>query len=352
MVEAQINGISKLCIVDTGASISLVSKNEWQLKGNNASLTPSDIVAEAANNSPIGILGKTALDVKDDPGHISCHEFYVASDMISEIILGLDWLMSNKVNVDLSRMVLTFPDLSTKPLSVFDSTVLEPLAVVLDEDIEVPAKHEIFQTARIRNPTISESILEPNMKLSGKGVLVARVVVQPKEQRVPIQIINPGTEPVKLYKGMEVGYLQQVDDVEMSDPILIPKDSPNDINFQLDHLQPEQKTRMEHLLNSHNMFATNSGELGLTSVSEHKIETQDAVPIKQLPRRLPNALRPVVEEQVSEMLENQVIKPSNSPWASSIVLVRKKDGDWRFCIDFRKLNEVTVKDAFPLPPSC
>ena len=144
---------------------------------------------------------------------------------------------------------------------------------------------------------------------------------------------------------MKVGNLQQVDDVEMSDPILIPKDSPNDVNFQLDHLQPEQKTRMEHLLNSHN----DSGELGLTSVSEHKIETQDAVPIKPLPRRLPNALRPVVEEQVSEMLENQVIKPSNSPWASPIFLGRKKDGDWRFCIDFRKLNEVTVKDAFPLP---
>jgi hypothetical protein len=163
MVESQINGKSKHCIVDTGASISLVSKNEWQLlKGTNASLTPSDVVAEAANNSPIGILGKTALDVKFDTGHISCHEFYVASDMISEIIFGLDWLMSNKVNVDLSIMVLTFPDLSTKPLSVFDSTVSEPLAVVLSEDIECPAKHEIFQTARIRNRTISESVLGPN----------------------------------------------------------------------------------------------------------------------------------------------------------------------------------------------
>ncbi len=68
-----------------------------------------------------------------------------------------------------------------------------------------------------------------------------------------------------------------------------------------------------------------------------------------MPRRLPNALRPVVEEQVSEMLEKEVIQPSNSPWASPIVLVRKKDGTWRFCIDFRKLNEVTIKDAFPLP---
>jgi hypothetical protein len=108
------------------------------------------------------------LDVKVDHGHMSCHEFYVAGDMIFEIILDLDWLISNTVNVDLSRMVLTFPDLSSKPLSVFYSTVSESLAVVLDEDIEVPAKHEIFQIARIRNPTISESILEPNMKLSGK----------------------------------------------------------------------------------------------------------------------------------------------------------------------------------------
>ena len=79
MVEAQINRKPKLCIVDTGASISLVSRDEWQLlKENNSSLTPSDIVAEAANNSPIGIIGKTALNVKVDPGNMTSHEFYVA----------------------------------------------------------------------------------------------------------------------------------------------------------------------------------------------------------------------------------------------------------------------------------
>ncbi len=83
---------------------------------------------------------------------------------------------------------------------------------------------------------------------------------------------------------------------------------------------------MEHLLNIYqDNFATGSGELGLTSVTEHKIETQDAVPAKQFPQRLPNALRPVVE-QVSEMLEKEVIQPSHSSWASPIVLVRKKDG--------------------------
>ncbi len=74
MPEAQINGKSKLCIVDTSASISLVSKDEWQLlKGNNSSLTPSDTVPEAANNSPLEIFGKTALNVKVDPGNMTSH---------------------------------------------------------------------------------------------------------------------------------------------------------------------------------------------------------------------------------------------------------------------------------------
>ena len=60
-------------------------------------------------------------------------------------------------------------------------------------------------------------------------------------------------------------------------------------------------------------------------------------------------LRQEVDKQVGEMLDSGVIRPSKSPWASPIVLVKKKDGAWRFCVDFRKLNDVTLKDSFPLP---
>ncbi|CAB4032467.1 zinc knuckle [Paramuricea clavata] len=91
MVETTINGKNKLCIVDTGASISLVSKDQWQpLKLDDTPLFPSDIVAEAANNSPIGILGKTTLNVQFDENNKSSHDFYVANEMVSEIILGLE----------------------------------------------------------------------------------------------------------------------------------------------------------------------------------------------------------------------------------------------------------------------
>ncbi|GFW96791.1 hypothetical protein TNCV_2159271 [Trichonephila clavipes] len=84
-------------------------------------------------------------------------------------------------------------------------------------------------------------------------------------------------------------------------------------------------------------------------VTQHRIDTADHQPIKQHPRRLPFAKQEEVGTLLREMQENDIIEPSSSPWASPIVLVRKKDGSTRFCVDYRKLNDVTKKDSYPLP---
>ena len=102
-------------------------------------------------------------------------------------------------------------------MCLFDSTLADSLGVILDEDLVVPANYEVFKTARVRNPTISGSILEPTMNLSGKGALEARVLLQLKDQRVPA--INPGTTPIKLCKSMPAGQLQEVD-AESRDPFI------------------------------------------------------------------------------------------------------------------------------------
>ena len=80
-----------------------------------------------------------------------------------------------------------------------------------------------------------------------------------------------------------------------------------------------------------------------------EIGTGNAQPKKQHPRRLPFVAKQEVAKQIQSMLDAGVIQPSVSPWASPIVLVRKKDGTYRFCVDYRELNSVTKPDKFPLP---
>ena len=81
----------------------------------------------------------------------------------------------------------------------------------------------------------------------------------------------------------------------------------------------------------------------------HGIETGNAKPISQGLRPSGPAAREVARKEVEDMLEKGVIQPCRSPWASPVVLVKKKDGSTRFCVDFRKVNDVTVKDVHPLP---
>ena len=75
----------------------------------------------------------------------------------------------------------------------------------------------------------------------------------------------------------------------------------------------------------------------------------DAKPIKQAPRRLPLAQKAIVDQEIDKMLSEGIIETSDSAWSSPVVLVKKKDGSIRFCVDYRKLNNVTRKDAYPLP---
>ena len=103
------------------------------------------------------------------------------------------------------------------------------------------------------------------------------------------------------------------------------------------------------LKNYTDVFSSPNGKLGVTHKAEHTIDTGDAIPIKQRAWRMPFARREVAEKEVERMLEQGVLEPSTSPWASPIVLVTKKDGSVRFCVDYRKINSCTRKDAYPLP---
>jgi len=86
------------------------------------------------------------------------------------------------------------------------------------------------------------------------------------------------------------------------------------------------------------VFSTGEHDLGETSLAAHQIDTGDARPIRQTLRRQPFHLLDKIDKHVVKMMEAGVIEPSCSPWTSNLVVVSKKDGSLRFCVDYRKLN--------------
>ena len=97
------------------------------------------------------------------------------------------------------------------------------------------------------------------------------------------------------------------------------------------------------------MFAQSEDDYGCTNAVYHTIPTGGAAPIRQRYRPVPPNLYAELRTLLRDMLDGGVVRESSSPWAAPVVLVKKKDGSWRFCVDYRKLNAVTHKDAYPLP---
>ncbi|KII60381.1 Retrovirus-related Pol polyprotein from transposon opus [Thelohanellus kitauei] len=94
------------------------------------------------------------------------------------------------------------------------------------------------------------------------------------------------------------------------------------------------------------IFSTRSG---YTDITKHRIETGNHSPIKCRPYRIPISLTKEVKSQIEQMLSDKIIRPSSSPWCAPMVLVKKKNGSYRMCIDYRRLNSITQKDEYPLP---
>lgn len=97
------------------------------------------------------------------------------------------------------------------------------------------------------------------------------------------------------------------------------------------------------------IFSKGPTDLGYSNLIEHEINLNDDTPFKDPPRNIPPALYQEIREHLKEMLDCDAIRPSTSPFSSNVVLVRKKDETLRFCIDFRKLNKKTIRDAYNIP---
>ena len=172
-----------------------------------------------------------------------------------------------------------------------------------------------------------------------------------------VPVSNRETEPIYLKKGAVLGQFTAAELVSVWEKVQVEIDGKEPLDSELIKVMKESQIdtndRMDQLgllLRKYQKAFTIGGEpLGRTDRVKHSISTGNAEPYKTPYRRLPMLKKRVVEEHIVDMLEQKVIIPSISPWSSPVQMVTKKDGTMRFCIDYRKLNGVTKKNAYPLP---
>ena len=189
---------------------------------------------------------------------------------------------------------------------------------------------------------------------------------------IPVRVANTNNEDIRLFANTRIASIQTFEMVtDINDNEKTPENyssricgvkikEPCDLSSWPEGLKelyerscaglsPCERERVATLLSKHlSSFAMSQSDLGRTSIVQHAIDTGNAVPMKQRPRRPPRAFAGEEEEIIASQLEAGIIRESTSPWSSPLVYVRKRDGSTRQCVDYRKLNEVTKKDVYPL----
>jgi hypothetical protein len=170
-----------------------------------------------------------------------------------------------------------------------------------------------------------------------------------------VRAVNLTDQPVTLFANQSVGYMEPVLEVFRADEgeSGLPTSSLKElwIDLTAPHLSLSQRQQLTTLLERHrDVFSKSHRDLGKYDNIQHSIQLKPgAVPVRQPPRRVPLALHSDVRKKLTEMLEDGVIEKSTSPWASPLVIVRKPSGEVRICVDYRRLNDASVRDSYPLP---
>ena len=359
MLEVHMNGTDRFCLIDTGCEQTMIPPR--CAKGLRIKKTTEEFTN--ASDQVMKVLGFVELRIRleDMPMDITA----VVSPDCDEPYLGADWLDKYQVNVQSHEGTISVRGRKYKLQPRKDDP--HAWGVIATETQTVPAKSAVIMNATFRVNSIAD--IPPHSRNQNwmaeqaevqTGVFVSRTLLPQQSDNLPISIINITDKPVQIEKGTILTDATPVD-VPTEQLPENEKSAKSRKRRSYEHLKPLMEnlspdmTRREQdelwdLLKSYaDVFSTGKFDLGRTSLVSHKIDTGDAYPVKQRLRKTPWAHQDAIREERKDMSEVGVIKEHSGPWCSNVVIVTKKDGSPRFCIDYRKLNELTRKDAYPLP---
>ena len=384
-VPVIVDGKSCHSLLDSGSMVSTVSHSFCLQHGIDIHPLNNILDIIGAGGHSVPYLGYTEVNVSVSDSLQSCAALLLAVpdtpyNKIIPIIIGTNIMPQLLLSLDHGDPSLMSDawKLAAKCLQHSNT-----ISVKSTRTVTVPAGEKVIFNGLSHVPTSSPvlSLRQMAIEHADHSGLPGNLVLTPglfnitfaeRTCRVPIQVFNTSDREIIIPANVMVGNLVAVNNVVplseqtgslMDSQISMLSQQCSSSNtpvsdflskFNIDeisrHLSSVQVSEVTNLLQNWQMaFSQHDMDLGHTTSVKHHIKLTDETPFKQRHRRIPHSQYESIKKHLQEMLHLGVIRPSESPFASNIVLVTKKDGSLRFCIDLRKLNEKTVKDSYALP---
>ena len=355
LVSLQVEGVPLQAVVDTACQITVFNHDLLQKLPIAPSMTSPILLKGAAKEGTMR--GYLIPGLQFTLGSTSYKWNCCVAPITDNFILGLDFLKAHHAVVDLSQSQLILDNSDCVPISVEPVTSELPThhAMSVKRTMLAPRSVAIEWCTVHPNVPATALLLSP-METTPDSIIVLSALVS-GDAKVPVLLINSSFSPVELPSGTRLAKVEFPDALPRvrkltlrESDAAIPDHLSSLYSRSCENLTPEQRHSLAALLIEYqDVFARSDTDLGCLKGVQHTINTGNAAPIKQRMRRTPLGFESEEDKHLQSMLDNNIIRPSFSDWSSPPVLVRKKDGSVRWCIDFRKLNDVTVKDVFPLP---
>ena len=389
----KLGGVSVPCLLDSGSEVSTITEScfnkNYRPKGKTLLSTSGWLTLTAANGLDIPYVGYFELDVEvlgitvpkrgilvvrdsADPGSRRRKEEVpglLGMNVIGEIRRQLQGNKDRMPPQDTTSDWAEILQLSTQEQS---KTVHGIAKVAGKQAVRIPSRSVAMVPVTGWRGQQATALVEPTKGPLPGGLIIINTVMKPIAGQMYVRVLNFKEEDVWLQPRTRIGVLHVADHIEnptrkvevsrisvdKAEVILKtsasrtepPKTGKCPVELTDVNCTPDEREQLQQLLLKHaDVFIQDGDDLGYTETYKHKIPTIDDIPVTQPFRRIPPTQYQEVKEHIQKLLEDQIIVESYSPYASPIIVVRKKDGSIRLCVDYRKLNAKTVKDAFPLP---
>uniref|UniRef100_A0A7I4XWY3 RNA-directed DNA polymerase n=1 Tax=Haemonchus contortus TaxID=6289 RepID=A0A7I4XWY3_HAECO len=382
-IPIRVNNIHVLALVDTGASITVTAVTTASLFGI-FDLAQSEVSsAVGMSGIPIRLLGRALLKFEIGSLIFDHPVYFTEGACIPDVADSYNIILGNDL---LRRLPPWSIDYNTRTFSMANEAVKILCAIPAQED--PPVREQI--TVRVATTTVLPPSAEtfvpcetdktddlPLMltmqsdHLSDRSLMVTPAVIN--SGPAMLLIANPSPRPEVLYKGQQISsavrLYEQFGSLEMpasslcSTPLVGAVNNmavrpltktcldPEWIDLSHAEVSPEERAQLAQLFHEfRDRISTSTYDLGSYEESEIVIKTTtDVPPHRYRPPRVPLKFQKELDEHINRLLRAGRIVESDTPWVHNTVLVKKKDGSLRVCLDFRPLNEVTIPDHYPLP---